>query len=70
MRRYKFVFEWLGGKVTAYKTQSEIAEMLKNPDIKLISIDDCEVFKLQKKKGNSYDSKRISFRSSDASNHD
>ena len=49
MRRYKFVFEWLGGKVTAYKTQPEIAEMLKNPDIKLISIGDCEVFKLQKK---------------------
>ena len=24
--KYKFVFEWLGGKVTAYKTQAEIAE--------------------------------------------
>lgn len=24
--KYKFIFEWLGGKVTAYKTQAEIAE--------------------------------------------
>lgn len=38
--KYKFVFEWLEGIVTAYKTQEEIAEMLKNPDIKLISVGD------------------------------
>lgn len=48
--KYKFVFEWLGGKVTAYKTQAEIAEMLKSPDIKLISVGDGEVYKPKRKK--------------------
>lgn len=48
--KYKFVFEWQGGKVTAYKTQAEIAEMLKNPDIKLISIGNDAVYKPKRKK--------------------
>lgn len=48
--KYKFVFEWLDGKVTAYKTQEEIAEMLKKPDIKLISVGDSEVYKPKRKK--------------------
>lgn len=48
--KYKFVFEWQGGKVTAYKTQAEIAEMLKSPDVKLISVGDGEVYKPKRKK--------------------
>lgn len=48
--KYKFIFEWLGGKVTAYKTQTEIAEMLKRPDIRLISVGDSEVYKPKRKK--------------------
>ena len=48
--KYRFVFEWQGGKVTAYKTQAEIAEMLKSPDVKLISVGDGEVYKPKRKK--------------------
>lgn len=48
--KYKFIFEWLGGKVTAYKTQVEIAEMLKSPDIRLISVGDSKVYKPKRKK--------------------
>ncbi len=48
--KYKFIFEWLGGKVTAYKTQAEIAEMLKSPDIRLISVGDSKVYKPKRKK--------------------
>ena len=48
--KYKFVFEWLDGKVTAYKTQEEIAEMLKNPDIKLISVGDTGINWRKRKK--------------------
>ena len=48
--KYKFVFEWQGGKVTAYKTQAEIAEMLKSPDIKLISVGNTEIYKPKRKK--------------------
>ena len=48
--KYKFIFEWLGGKVTAYKKQAEIAEMLKSPDVKLISVGDGEVYKPKRKK--------------------
>lgn len=48
--KYKFIFEWLDGKVTAYKTQAEIAEMLKSPDIRLISVGDSKVYKPKRKK--------------------
>ncbi len=50
MIKHKFVFEWLGGKVTAYKTQAEIAEMLKNPNIKLISINGAKIYRQKGKK--------------------
>ncbi len=50
MKKYKFVFEWINGKVTAYKTQAEIAEMLKNPDVKLISVGNDVVYTPKRKK--------------------
>ena len=43
-QKHKFVFEYMGGTVTAYKTQAEIAVMLKYPDLKLISVNFISTF--------------------------
>ena len=51
-QKHKFVFEYMGGIVTAYKTQAEIAVMLKYPDLKLISVNDSGVcYRSKKRKG-------------------
>lgn len=36
--KHRFIYEFEGIKVEAYNTQKEIAEMLINPKIKLISV--------------------------------
>ena len=51
-QKHKFVFEYMGGIVTAYKTQAEIAVMLKYPDLKLISVNNSGVcYRSKKRKG-------------------
>ena len=51
-QKHKFVFEYMGGTMTAYKTQAEIAVMLKYPDLKLISVNDSGVcYRSKKRKG-------------------
>lgn len=51
-QKHKFVFEYMGGTVTAYKTQAEIAVMLKYSDLKLISVNDSGVcYRSKKRKG-------------------
>lgn len=51
-QKHKFIFEYMGGIVTAYKTQAEIAIMLKHPDLKLISVNDSGVcYRSKKRKG-------------------
>lgn len=47
--KHRFIFEYAGGKVEAYKTQKDIAEMLQNPAIKLISINDTSNYCYRKK---------------------
>lgn len=37
-KKHRFVFEYAGAKVECYSTQSQIAEMLSDPTVKLISI--------------------------------
>ena len=49
-QEHKIIFEYMGGTVTAYKTQAEIAVMLKYPDLKLISVNDSGVCYRSKKK--------------------
>lgn len=50
--KHKIIFEVMGGTVTAYKTQEEIADMLKNPDVKLISVNDRGAYTPKRKKVN------------------
>ena len=51
-QKHKFVFEYMGGTVTAYKTQAEIAVVLKYPDLKLISVNNSGVcYRSKKRKG-------------------
>ena len=49
-QKHKIIFEYMGGTVTAYKTQAEIAVMLKYPDLKLISVNDSGVCYRSKKR--------------------
>lgn len=49
-QKHKFIFEYMGGTVTTYKTQAEIAVMLQYPDLKLISVNDSSVYYHPKKR--------------------
>ena len=37
-KKHRFIFEYAGARVECYSTQKQIAEMLSDPTIKLISI--------------------------------
>ena len=51
-QKHKIIFEYMGGIVTAYKTQAEIAEWLQSPDVKLISVNDSGLcYRSKKRKG-------------------
>lgn len=51
-QKHKIIFEYMGGTVTAYKTQAEIAVVLKYPDLKLISVNNSGVcYRSKKRKG-------------------
>lgn len=49
-QKYKIIFEYMGGIVTAYKTQVEIAVILQYSDLKLISINDSGAYYRPKKR--------------------
>ena len=49
-KKHKFIFEYAGAKVECYSTQKQIAEMLADPAVKLISVNDCGYRGTRKKK--------------------
>ena len=38
--KHKFIFEYAGAKIECHNTQKEIAKMLADPAVKLISVND------------------------------
>ena len=55
--KHKFIFEYAGAKIECYNTQKQIAKMLADPAVKLISVNDggyrgTRKKKQTKKKGN------------------
>lgn len=53
-KKHKFIFEYAGGKIECYNTQAEIAKMLADPSVKLISVNDsgayCGTYRRKSKK--------------------
>ncbi len=49
-KKHKFIFEYAGAKVECHSTQKQIAEMLRDPTIKLISVNDGGYRSTRKKK--------------------
>lgn len=49
-KKHRFIFEYAGARVECYSTQKQIAEMLSDPTIKLISINLPKAYYLSRKK--------------------
>lgn len=49
-KKHRFIFEYAGARVECYSTQKQIAEMLLDPTIKLISVNLPKVHHSGKKK--------------------